>query len=326
MDDDAIRDRLRRLGEVEPPVSVDRAGVLRAGRRRRLARRVGTTGLVLALAAGAYPAVAALTPDRAPAPPAAPTPAETVAPPPRAIVDRAAGTITLPIDQTGLTPDDWDVSTTMYRHFVSACMEDGGFDDLWWLEGPAVEPPPWVNLPYGVWRTSDVRENGYGVLVERLVQSESPRELDDAEFDALMACESALVDAGLAVDESDLVEEHGALGGFTPAEGTSEGRSIREEWRQCLADAGVEPPPQDADWLPEGVRDAPFEEQVRIGLIDVACKERLDIIQRMGDRDAAQQAAYLEKTAEYRSALRSAEAATLDRAREYLEEHGISIP
>lgn len=85
MDDDTVKDRLRRLAVADPPVTVDHARVLQAGRRRRLARRVGTAAAAFAVLVGAVPAVAMLAPDLSPPPTAAtqdatPEPAPAVPP------------------------------------------------------------------------------------------------------------------------------------------------------------------------------------------------------------------------------------------------------
>ncbi|MCL3859561.1 hypothetical protein [Actinotalea sp. K2] len=326
MDDDVILARLRRLADAEPPVAVDRAGVLLAGRRRRLARKAGTVGAVLAITLGAYPVAGALIPDPAPVAPAVPSPTETTAPPARAAVDHEAGTITLPMDEVGLDPHDSAVTRTAYLHFFSTCMGERGFGELWEFEG-LVPEQRWESLPYGMWQESDVRQNGYGPLLEHHAETQDPRPPDDGESEAASECTSALVDAGLDFDSLALMEKHrnGDIG-WRPAFDTDEGRAIIGEWHQCLTDGGVLPPQEDWEWLPPAVLEAPIDEQIRIGLVDVSCKEHVDLVQRMGDLDAVQQATALERDAEYYAELRSMEEAVVERARVYLEEHGISNP
>ncbi|WP_250445644.1 hypothetical protein [Actinotalea sp. C106] len=329
MDDDVIRDRLRGLADVQPPVTVDRVGVLRAGRRRRLARAAGAVGVVVVLAVGAYPAVAALAPDHEPVAPAVPSPNETVTPVPRALVDREAGTITMPMDELDLEPHDRAAGQNAHRHFMSRCMEDQGFSDLWEFDGPLpVQDSPSRKQPYGVWRSSDVRDEGYRPLLEHVAYAEDGRQLGDEEVDAIAECESALVDAGLGLDLDALDEVARAPGSLGWGSGldTDEGRAIYSEWKRCLTESGVRPPELDHGWLPEDVLDAPLDEQVRIGLVDVTCKESLDLVQRMGDLDAAEQAADLARNGEYYAAQRAMELEALEKQRAYLEEHGITVP
>lgn len=329
MDEDALLERLRGLGRGEVPVAVDRAGVLRAGRRRRVARTAGTAAAVLALVVGVYPSVAALRADGPPVRPAAPTTTTTASPAPRALVDREAGTITLPVDAVRRPVEEQTVMDTAQAHFRSTCMAGRGYADLWPFTGPVVPAPqPSRSTPYGVWRESDVRATGYG----HAASARGGRDLPDDEAGAVRECEAEMAAAGLAVPDRvfwALVEEHDA-GGWTDALSTDEGRALRAEWARCLTDAGAPaPPPEESDapaMIPEGVLDAPLEEQVRVGLIDVACKDRLDLVQRLADIDAAQEAGYLERTQGYRAELDRLEDAVLAQARRYLTEHGITVP
>ncbi|WP_309133418.1 hypothetical protein [Cellulomonas sp.] len=326
MDEDLLRGRLRGLADVDAPVSVDRAAVIRVGRRRRWTRTLGPAAAVLVLAVAAYPAVAALTPDRSAVSPAGPTPAVTT-PAPRAVVDRAAGTITLPVDGLRSPRDELVTTQTAQRHFLSTCMTERGFGEHWAFDGP-VEPavPPGSTAPYGVWRESDVRATGY----QHAAGTDAGRSLEGDEAVASRQCEGEMVAAGLAVDVdrvTALAEEHRA-GGWIRALGTDEGGALRDRWVRCLAEAGVAAPVADdpESMVPEGILEAPFDEQVRVGLLDVACKDRLDLVQRLADLDAAAQAAYLERTAEFQAAVRRLDAPVVDRARQYLVEHGVTAP
>lgn len=325
MDEDLLRTRLRRLADVDPPVTVDRAGVLRAGRRRRVARSVGAGAAVLTLVVGAYPAVTALLPDRAAVLPAGPSPT-TGSPAPRAVVDREAGTITLPGDGPTTDPADASVLATARAHFLSVCMAERGYAEEWAFDGPVVpEVQPSRRVPYGVWRESDVRATGYGHVVH------SPgRELIEPELGSVVECEAALVAAGLAVDEEDLralaAQDGAGLREWQPALLTGEGRALREQWSRCLAESGVVAGDDPESMIPEGVLDAPFDEQVRVGLLDVACKERLDLVQRMADLDAAARGPVQEQDLEAAASFRRLEEPVVARARAYLAGQGIVVP
>ena len=65
---------------------------------------------------------------------------------------------------------------------------------------------------------------------------------------------------------------------------------------------------------------------MRIGLIDIDCKESTNLRQRLADIDAVNQQAYLDSAPEYVSAYRATVAAALAASRAYLAEAGIDMP
>ncbi len=326
MDEDLTR-RLRALADTDAPVTVDRAAVLRAGHRRRWARGVATSGVLVALVVGGYPAVAALTPDRTTTPPAG-TATATVEPV-RAVVDRATGTITIPRwDDAASEQEDWTVLLTARAYFFAGCMADQGFADGWEFTGPVTrEPAPGELYPYGAWLADDVRAHGYA-----FVHDDRRLDLAPEESVASRACQTQLEERGLAVvwseDPAALQERPQQT---DRALTTPEGRALRDQWAACLEQRGVATQVDEPESLvPAGVADAPFDEQVRIGLVDVACKDELDLVQRLGDLDATLDAQWAaDHPADVASALAAAEQDTrpaVDRARAYLAEHGVTLP
>ncbi len=323
MDDDLTR-RLRALADTDAPVTVDHDAVLRAGHRRRWARAVGTSGALAALVVGGYPAVAALSTDRVATPPAASATAE----PPRAVVDRATGTITVP--GWGVPPsteEDRAVMQTARAFFFAGCMADQGFAEGWEFTGPVTPAPaPGERYPYGAWLADDVRANGYGFARSGAL------DLPPAEAEAWDVCEARLETTGLSGAVEVTLDKHeGALRQTERALLTDEGRSLHDAWAACLAESGVAAVADDPESLvPAGAAEAPFDEQVRIGLVDVACKDRLDLVQRLADIDAALAAQFAadhreEIAAELAEAERR-DRPVVDRARAYLAEHGVTMP
>lgn len=322
MDQD-LTTRLRALADADVPVAVDRAGVLRAGHRSRRVRGAAWGALAVVVAAG-LPALAGLGPGRASVAPAAPSPTAA----PRAVVDRATGTITVP--RWSDPPDarrDQAVLQTARAHVRAGCMADRGFAAGWEFTGPvAPEAAPGELRPYGAWLASDVRQNGYA-----FVHDDRSLDLGTQEAAAWAECEDLLTAQGLArtpagdrdAAEPDVPQQPGLLT-------TPEGAALRAEWAACLAESGLAASTDDPESLvPAGAADAPFDEQVRIGLVDVACKDRLDLVQRLADLDAALSARYAQEHPEAVAAWRAdveRDRPVIERAREHLQRHGVTMP
>lgn len=322
MDED-LTTRLRALADADVPVAVDRAGVLRAGHRSRRARGAAWGALAVVVAA-ALPTLAGLGPGRASVAPAAPS----ATPAPRAVVDRAAGTITIPrwSDPPELRQDD-AVLQTARAHVYAGCMAERGFATGWEFTGPVTpEPAPAEVRPYGAWLASDVRQNGYA-----FVHDDRSLDLGPLEAAAWAECEEVLTAQGLAPTPAD---GRGAAGADVPPPPdvltTPEGAALRAEWAACLAESGLSASTDDRESLvPAGAADVPFDEQVRIGLVDVACKDRLDLVQRLADLDAALSARYADEHPQAVAAWRASverDRPAVERAREYLESHGVTMP
>lgn len=323
MDED-LTTRLRALADADVPVAVDRDGVLRAGHRSRRARGAAWSALAVVVAVG-LPTLAGLGPERAAVTPAAPsvTPAA-----PRGVVDREAGTITVPrwSDPPELRKDE-AVWQTARAHVRAGCMADRGFATGWEFTGPVTpEAAPAELRPYGAWLASDVRQNGYA-----FVHDDRGLDLGPQEAAAWAECEDLLTVHGLARTPGG---GPGAAGPYVPSQPgvltTPEGAALRAQWAACLAESGLSASADDRESLvPAGAVDAPSDEQVRIGLVDVACKDRLDLVQRLADLDAALSARFAAEHPEAVAAWRAEverDRPVIERAREYLERHGVTMP
>ncbi|WP_431835566.1 hypothetical protein [Cellulomonas sp. Y8] len=327
-DDDLVA-RLRGLGQDTPRVSVDRAEVLRAGRRRRSARAAGAgawTALVLVGVVAAGMALAGGRPgDAAPAAPGPATTATqsaTVAPAPlRAEVDRSTGTIALPLDDWIWSPAQEATSATAVELSVSLCMAQAGMADEFVFQGPY--PVASRLASYGVWRDEDVRASGYEGVSGAVDYPGTGLRGDDPRIATQRGCYGDAFDL-YGVDPAEF--EDSAPQGYESPTSVPQGLAVWEEWRQCLVDEGVAPPADAGSMVPEGVTSAPMAEQVRVGLIDVGCKDRTDFVQRLGDVEAAEQQAYIERGRAYLSELRAVQQRALAESRALLTSHGVPIP
>ncbi|MGW6128643.1 hypothetical protein ACWFNE_01325 [Cellulomonas sp. NPDC055163] len=336
--DDAFTRHLRDVAATAPRVTVDHRAVLVSGRRRRLARAggatVGTLVLVVAVALG----VSALPGPGQAALPAGPTPAGPTpssspsaadptagAVPAYPVVDLDAGTVRLPLDDWLIDAADQAVLVAAAEHSADRCLEAAGYGEHSSFSG--LRPVRRGLVDYGVWVRADVEARGYQDLVETSDDQGTggnrpppPEEF----FAASRACHGAALDAGLTYDPSGF--ESLAPEGWTSALRTDAGRTVAAEWAACLAEQGVATPPvDDGVMVPVGVLDAPLDEQVRVGLLDVACKEQLDVVPRLAEIDAAAQLAYIERARPYLEALRPVQQAALVKARAYLTESGVEL-
>ena len=343
--DDPFASHLRQLAEQAPRVTVDRAGVLRSGRRRRAARS-GAIGTATVLGvAGLYSGVAALpglggtdpgpattsspaTTEPAPSPTTAPPTPPTVEEGPQtttsaAVVDEEAGTITLPLDAWMWDQAEWATSLTAVDLFVDRCLADRGLVDEYVFGGPY--PVENVTRSYGVWREEVLLESGYASVHDVLDENWAGESLaaDHPRAAEQVECHTAALEAGLGYDPS-VFEEVAPEGVGWPYE-TPEGLAALEDWRTCLRAQGLTPVEHESP-VPAEAWDAGLDEQVRIGRIDLACKEQTDFVQRLADVEAALQTEYIGRAQEYLEQLRPVQQAASETARAYLQDAGVPVP
>ncbi|WP_402467156.1 hypothetical protein [Isoptericola aurantiacus] len=149
-------------------------------------------------------------------------------------------------------------------------------------------------------------------------------------------CYDEAQDAGLSYDPQDFETGRHPLApesAPSPALTTDEGRRVRAEWRECLAEQGVlgalgvsVPRSAEAGMVVVGVFDLPLEDQIRVATLDVECKQELATVQHLADLDAAAQTKYIEANRKFLADRRAVEDDVLANAVEYLEELGIEMP
>lgn len=336
--------RLLSAAAETPAVRVDPERVLRSGRRRRSGRAAGAVGLAGVLLAATVTGVGALTPDGSQPPPGstdgATTPAPDATPLPAdapygpvdvlagvAEIDAEVGAIRLPLDGYNLSADEWDVVGTAQDTFLDGCFERAGYGEYFspgdapFLQDSASRRARESDR-YGVWRVTDVRAHGYASALA-MWGPPPDEESSGLPFSEEMAaasrgCFGAMLDAGLSWEpETATAAAPLGLPGVTD---TPEGAPVVAEWEQCLQDNGVAPPIEDDSGVlvPSGVWNASFDEQVRIGLVDVQCKDEVDLVQRLGDVEAAYQLAYLERGREWVQQYAALQQRALRAAEEYL--------
>ncbi|WP_024286744.1 hypothetical protein [Cellulomonas sp. KRMCY2] len=318
---------LRTMADQTPLIRVDRHTVLRLGRRRRAARTAGVSVMIAVGVAGLYGGVVAALPrvqDHMVAP-ATPTPEPS---PERsvtavgAVVDKEAGTISLPLDERIWSSADVATMQAAVDLYVSRCMADAGLGAEYTFQGPyAVQPD---DVYYGVWVRAVVLESGYRSLGPDTSRPGSGLRGNDPRISTQTECYLSALKSGLTYEPTDF-DATAPVGHKLPAD-LPEGQVVMDEWRQCLRANDVAPPVDDASLLPRDALGAPLEEQIRIGLIDVDCKEQTDFVQRIADIDAAEQLAYIERASDYLQQIRPIQQSVITKARAYLQDAGVPIP
>jgi hypothetical protein len=237
--------------------------------------------------------------------------------------DARSGKIVMPVDKYQFTRDEDAEFTTANDLAVSRCMKNAGQGQFF----PFIDrrhPVVAVDWRYGVWVKSQVARYGY----QRLPQTDREKKLlqyngiklTPAAQVTYQHCISVVQQLGLRLPVPDDDEFSNGGVAVKSVTDTAAGRAVIAAWVKCLTDQGVSAPtvPQGTDWFPRGITDAPLQEQIRVGLIDVDCKEKLGTIQRLADIDAQQEESWVEAHEAQLVEQRQQYQATLDRARRYL--------
>ena len=160
------------------------------------------------------------------------------------------------------------------------------------------DPRPEIDRTFGVWVKASVARYGYRPVppsqrerdLMRLNQQQMPAQVDKAFRD----CIPQVRRLGLVLPPGVDVANGPSVGNGGPLDSAA-AKAVIEKWTQCLQAAGV--PAPDAlndDWVPPGLLDAPLQQQIRVGLIDVDCKQRLGTIQALADVEARRQWPYID--------------------------------
>lgn len=212
-----------------------------------------------------------------------------------AVVDPVSGTIELPLDRYGMTDTERRTLEYAFDVVVSECMAARGFEYAVIDRREIQVKSDWR---YGVWVESEVAKYGYGfptdpatAELEKLNSAEYPPGWHDANTEC--GHEGASV-----VIAEPLTTEQQAFNYYDVVMASDQAEDVVREWKDCLDDQGVTPP--NDGWMPPEAEDAPTEQQIAIALVDVRCKDDVDLVERLADLEAdAQQATLDEREAEF---------------------------
>lgn len=146
-------------------------------------------------------------------------------------------------------------------------------------------------LTFGLISPARAAEYGYGepapsALYQQLLDGNTVAQTDSWQ-NAFDACLRELRESEDEDQSSSDLAERGRNGALGAAQVTDEWIAAKQEWQECLTGAsGVEFTEDDeglTGFFPDGVQDLPEEQQIRVGLSDVACKESLGTVQTLAD-------------------------------------------
>lgn len=228
-------------------------------------------------------AVVALTACSSPQPKETPTKLSATA-----IVDPATGTIRLPLADYGSTPIEAGLLSTANNLAMSRCMKRAGFGNFLPFVGSQTAKPE-SSRRFGVWVRAEMARLGYqkppDTPLQKRLQLMNRQEMTRPANKAFEGCLVTTQRLGLRVRElPDDIPSQPALQDPHP-EDSKEWKAARQEWGSCLTEHEV-PKPPGQEWIPVGLLQAPLEVQIRVGLIDVACKEKVHLVQRLSNLEA----------------------------------------
>jgi len=338
-DDDFVR-RLKDMADSSFPVTVDRRGVLRVGRRRRQARRGGIALLAVTAVTASAAGVQAMLPDPdAPAPlagpsdVAAPAPSPLPSQPAGVVFDAATGTAVEPLDAWFWTPQEQAIQAAALEHFRTTCLAAAGvagYQDI----------PEQITVPvipddgygdYGLWDRSQLDGLGYAPRPQPsdLAPESAYADADtgDNAYDQAIACVGEAETAGLVFDGEQITTQ--GPEGTTALNYIDEGRVVIDQWARCVREQGLKAAGSDSSFVglvPTGAAVAGPEEQARMAEIDLGCKERLGSVQALADIQAQEQEHYIDRALSYLTEVRAAQQTVVATAATYLEDNGVTVP
>ena len=221
---------------------------------------------------------------------------------------------------------DLDIMMSAWDLARSRCMADAGYADNFVFAVTRTAQPDTSRI-YGIWDPEDLRQHGYaGPALNPDDGEGSEIHVSTPAVDAAMqACADQVRPMGFIFEPTSFDDIKPAVGAES-AVYTPEGQAVIAEWTACLEAHDVAAPDEEGSLQPAGMLSMSLPEQVRIGLIDIDCKESTDLRQRLADIDAGTQQAYLDSAPEYVAAYQTTAELALATSRAYLAEAGIDMP
>lgn len=242
----------------------------------------------------------------------------------RALVDSREGKLSLPLDNYALSTQQQRVVEHANALRVEQCMEDLGrpyprATENW--EGAAVPP----DRRFGLWVYEDAVSNGYDTTLDErteeidALEQTYPDDWWEAAFGCLDSVEQLPLMGTELNAEQISVAARGVLESFDSGSGDPEWEVARQEWSECLRDAGLAP--SDETSLNPKLPDDP-EDRSRIALIDVECKETNATVQKLADIQARYQALYVASHEDELNAYKTEGLEVLREAESIIAEYG----
>jgi hypothetical protein len=241
-----------------------------------------------------------------------------------AVIDEKSGTIELPLDKYGITPREHRTVDYALDLLWRDCMRAKGLDFRVHDTRGIVEKP---SRRYGIWRMDDAVRYGYQLppddpIVKQL-QADNGLSFSPEYQSQLTTCQ--LTPAAKALWPS----ENGANGqsakqaflSYGDVIDSEPGKKVVSDWQSCLRDQGLAQP-EDGKWISDNWFTADLETQIRIASLDVGCKQRVRVMQRLGDLEASAQMAIVKAHEAELASVRSAFLKSVTAAEAVIHSHG----
>lgn len=237
----------------------------------------------------------------------------------RAQLNYEDGTVAYPLDNYALNAAETLEVERANAVLVQGCMVDFGLDfpranDEWW------NFPPTPDRLFGLWSPQVAELYGYELPPrdEKLAELEAsqPESWWETYRGCLESTDQMPVLTALRGDPNNpSVVDRGWRESVANTQGSPTLQELKTEWAACIADEGLVA--VDGPLLVPEVPENP-EEQMRIALVDVKCKETLGTMQQLADVLAQYQAAYIEGRESELNEYRDQALSVLDQARQIL--------
>jgi hypothetical protein len=242
----------------------------------------------------------------------------------RAHLDPEAGRIGMPLDEIVYSPEDRILVKQANNILIEACLAKSKIN---LSKDFGVFKPGREDARYGIWVERLANENGYYKTDGEGVGPDSRTPYDNQEGfrDAYIACREDLKPSLIPTREVGSPAAPEALHwidsrAYGSAMKTTAWAQAKKDWRDCLRERGVATS-EDADsWVPQVPEE--LDQNIRTAKIDIDCKNRTDLMQRVADLEAKFQAIYMDRDRIAVNVLRSEKAADLSRAKRIVSSAG----
>lgn len=204
-------------------------------------------------------------------------------------IEEQTGSIVLPLERFSVSEAERFYLAKARTYVMQACLLERGVKaEVRLGDSDQAEP----SRRYGIWTMHQARERGYAVPhpAGRVILRGAPEHDVDA-------CEGTEAHRVLTIRYPDV--QYADFDSYAVAKNLPAGRAVIDSWRQCLLSHGVAASPQeDRTFLPQGVTMEPSASNKRIAVIDVKCKKRTELVQKLAAIEAEVQRERFEENPE----------------------------
>jgi hypothetical protein len=244
----------------------------------------------------------------------------------RAHLDTEAGTIRMPLDDVLFSASERILVQRANNVLMGECLAKVQIN---LSKDFGVFKPDQEDGRYGIWVQRLADENGYTKTDREGISAEStaPYDAQEGFRDAYVKCRDDLEGRLIVMRQIGRPEAPEAIQRIDSRAYGSAMKSpawgkAKEDWRDCLQQRGVVVSEDKNSWVPQVPDD--LNQQIRTAKIDIDCKNRTNLMQRVADLEAKFQAIYMSREQAAVNSLRSAKAADLSTARDIVSGAGAS--